>query len=579
MAVGSSNPDLAKDVQALFSVGVVANLSDGRLLERFASGPDGDRAAEAAFTELVRRHGPMVHRVCRNILNDPHDAHDATQATFLVLVRKAGSIRSRDSIAGWLHGTALRVARHARADAARRRLHERSGAVSEVVEPDPSGQEGWPELHEELARLPEKYRVPLVLCYLQGMTTEVAARQLGCPQGTILCRLSRGRERLRNRLIRRGLTASAALLALKQSPEVSGALTAGLATATARAALQFTTGSSAATASGMVSARGLALARDVLRTILMTKIKLLSAVVLAGTAIAVAAPSFSTTQAQQSPLPETRPEAKVAKKVDNRWVKKLPSGAVVELVGISTHPTGPKTWWSPDGARLSESPYASGGGELFPSANQQAREFAVRLKDGPDRQAEPVPVPIQTPTPTVRLKDGSDRQAESTWKIQPSGSSGSGSPRDQAGRQIPGMKMIAMTFPSDLVSCTVGFGLAAGPWKAEARCGPEGEAAMGLEKLGVIFGKSQEIRGRVAISVSFNALDQAVRIVAIDVNDNTHTAGRTTSLSAHDVAQQTLEFQLPLGSIKEFQFQTRPYEWAEFINVPLQPPAARQITP
>jgi len=552
MAVGSSNSSFAKDIRTLFEIGVLANLSDGQLLERFVDARTGNEASEAVFAEIVRRHGPMVHRVCRDILKNPHDTQDAVQATFVVLIRKADSVRSRESIASWLYGTATRVARRASTDAANRRPRERLVAVPEVIEP--VHDEGWSELHEELARLPEKYRVPLVLCYLEGMTTEAAARQLGCPQGTVLCRLSRGRERLRSRLVRRGLTASSALLALGRFSEARAvAMPAGLVGSTVRAALRFAADGSAAIGAGVVSARGLALAEGTLRTMLMTKIKLLGVLLLAGGTLAVVVPMTQSTKAQQPPpaQDQSRPEARKPKpKVDDRWVKKLPSGAVVELVGISNQPSGPTKWWTPGGKPLSVAPYASGGASTNARTNEQAREFAVRLKEIPNQ-----PMDVK-------------------WKFSPSGSFSVGNPVDQAGRIIPGMKMIAMTLPGNLAECVIEFGVAAGPWKVEASCGPGGEAAMGFEKIGIIFGRSYEIGGHSVIAVSHNTLNEAVRVVAIDVEGKEHTPGSTSYLSTRDIAQQTLEFPLALKSIKEFQFQTRPYEWAEFKDVPLQPPAA-----
>jgi RNA polymerase sigma factor (sigma-70 family) len=185
----------------LFRVGVVGDLTDGQLLERFVAGRD--ESAEAGFAALVERHGPMVLRVCRQILCDEHDAEDAFQATFLVLARRAGAVRKRESVASWLYGIAHRVARRSRADSARRLEHERRRAAMNTMESsddtDRNPSVGWPELHEEVDRLPEKYREAIVLCYLEGLTTEAAARRLACAQGTIMSRLSRGRNRLRQR--------------------------------------------------------------------------------------------------------------------------------------------------------------------------------------------------------------------------------------------------------------------------------------------------------------------------------------------------------------------------------------------
>jgi RNA polymerase sigma-70 factor (ECF subfamily) len=186
------------------------DLTDAELLERFRAHRD-----EAAFTLLVQRHGPMVMGVCRRLLGDRHGAEDAFQATFLVLARSAASIRTGGSLASWLHGVALRVARKARGSATRRREHERRSAVEAHVEPvdERTWEELRPILDEELSLLPEKYRAPVVLCYFEGKTNEQAAEELGCPKSSLSWRLGRARELLRERLVRRGITLSAGALA------------------------------------------------------------------------------------------------------------------------------------------------------------------------------------------------------------------------------------------------------------------------------------------------------------------------------------------------------------------------------
>jgi RNA polymerase sigma factor (sigma-70 family) len=235
MAGRPAGADVRNQLNTLALVGVVGNLSDAQLLGRFLSTRDG--TAQAAFTALVGRHGPMVLSVCRQVLGDPHDAQDAFQATFLVLAGHAGSVRKSDSLGSWLHGVALRVALRARADAARRRARERRGAALRSAESEREGvrSESWPEVHQEIARLPARYREPIVLCYLEGLSTEEAALRLGCPRGTVLSRLSRARENLRARLARRGL---APALALPRFPaEPPGAIPDGLATATSALAV------------------------------------------------------------------------------------------------------------------------------------------------------------------------------------------------------------------------------------------------------------------------------------------------------------------------------------------------------
>lgn len=195
---------IAREVRTLFRLGSVASLTDEALLARFADGGD-----EAAFEALVDRHGPMVLRVCRDVLGDSHEAQDAFQATFLVLLRRAGSIRRKASLAPWLHGVARRVSARAVARAARRRDCERRAIESgrgEAIEPDPASDLDRAALHAEIDRLPAIYRAPVVLCYLEGLTHDQAALRLGWPVGTVRGRLARARDRLRDRLRRRGLS-------------------------------------------------------------------------------------------------------------------------------------------------------------------------------------------------------------------------------------------------------------------------------------------------------------------------------------------------------------------------------------
>jgi RNA polymerase sigma factor (sigma-70 family) len=175
--------------------------SDAELLDRFTRGRD-----HAAFAALVRRHGPMVFGVCRRVLRDPHEAEEAFQVTFLVLVRKAGELRQPGRLASWLYGVANRVARKSRVSAARRGKHERAAAGPDMtVPPEELGEDVKAVLDEEMVALPEKYRAPLVLCYLEGLTNEAAAERLGWPTGSMSYRLARGRELLRKRLVRRGV--------------------------------------------------------------------------------------------------------------------------------------------------------------------------------------------------------------------------------------------------------------------------------------------------------------------------------------------------------------------------------------
>ena len=209
-------------LQTLFSVGVTAGLTDGQLLERFATQP-GD-AAELAFGALVERHGPMVFHACRGILGDEHEAQDAFQATFLVLLRKGGTLWVRDSLGPWLHRVACRAAGRARVDALHRRAHERRAAEQAAgSRGGESRSDRAAILHEELDRLPERYRVPIVLCDLQGRAYEEAGATWDAQWGRSGAGSRRGRERLRGRLTRRGLAPAAGWIAAELTADAARA--------------------------------------------------------------------------------------------------------------------------------------------------------------------------------------------------------------------------------------------------------------------------------------------------------------------------------------------------------------------
>jgi RNA polymerase sigma-70 factor (ECF subfamily) len=202
-----------KDILTLFGAGTVAGLTDGQLLERFAA--RGSEASELAFSALVARHGPMVLRACLGIIGDEHEAQDAFQASFLILARKARTLWVRDSLGPWLHRVACRTAVRASLHRDRRRATERRIAGElRRLEAGPATDDRGRVIHEEVDRLPDRYRIPVVLCDLEGRTYEEAARHLGCPIGTVKSRLARGRERLRERLTRRGLSPSGGLMGI-----------------------------------------------------------------------------------------------------------------------------------------------------------------------------------------------------------------------------------------------------------------------------------------------------------------------------------------------------------------------------
>ncbi len=266
----------------------------------------------------------MVLGVCREVLGNTHDAQDAFQATFLVLARKAASVRKTDSVASWLHGVALRVAVRAKAHATRRRVYERRSAVMRAAEfaSERGSPECWPELHEEIARLPQHYREPVVLCYLEGLSTEAAALRIGCPKGTVLSRLSRARERLRGRLDRRGLGLPAVGLAANLTSTVRTALPARLLDTTVRASLSFA-GRLPAEAT-FASATATTLARGMLYTMTVSKLAILGAAGLAGVFALGSAQTFGwlgglerAQEPTQSASGTTDPQEALARSVNN----------------------------------------------------------------------------------------------------------------------------------------------------------------------------------------------------------------------------------------------------------------------
>jgi RNA polymerase sigma factor (sigma-70 family) len=258
----------------------VADRTDGQLLAAFI-----DQKEEVAFEALVRRHGPMVFGVCRRLLHNDHDAEDAFQATFLVLARKAASVRPRERVASWLHGVALRTARKARATTAKLRAREKQ--VPALPEPAVVPQDPWrdlqPLLDQELNALPEYYRLAILLCDLEGKTLKEAAQQLGWPQGTLAGRLTRGRKLLARRLASRGVTLSAgSLAAILTQNEVSAAMPPSLLISTGKTAAMIAAGQ--ATSAGVVPAKVAALAEGVLKTMLVTRLKIVTVVLLVLTA-------------------------------------------------------------------------------------------------------------------------------------------------------------------------------------------------------------------------------------------------------------------------------------------------------
>jgi len=271
-------------------------LTDAQLLERFVTGRD-----EAAFEVLVWRHGPMVLGVCERLLHNEQDVEDVFQAAFLALARKAGSISKREALGGWLHTTTLRTALRVRLRASQQGRHQ--GLPTDVADPAAS-DEIWrdlrPVLDEEIGQLPLKYRLPIILFYLQGKTTEEVAQQLGCARGTVCSRLSWARERLRSRLSRRGLAFTGAALATALSRSTVLAVPTRLVQTTLKGSLAFAAGQATA---GAISTQAVTLAEGAIKAMFMTKLKLTAAILLTMTLAALGAGLWTQRVLAEKPAP------------------------------------------------------------------------------------------------------------------------------------------------------------------------------------------------------------------------------------------------------------------------------------
>jgi RNA polymerase sigma factor (sigma-70 family) len=320
-------------LQALFHAGSLTGITDGQLLERFVL-RDGE-PSEAAFAALVDRHGPLVWRTCRAVLRDEHQAADAFQAAFLVLVRKAGSLWVRDSIAPWLHRVAFRAANQARREARRRRETERRAAELRANWTEGEMTDDLADmLHREIDRLPDRHRIVVVLCDLEGRSHEEAARHLRCPVGTVKSRLARARERLREVLARRGIVPAVLASGIDRPPE-------GLVASTVRGSVLFA--SDPARASAVVSTSAAALEEGVRKTMIRVRLQVAILAALAVTGLLVPAwLAVARQAADDRAKTKVRPVGKEAgvSAVDLRgnWIVRVSGDDALALVGIEGPP-------------------------------------------------------------------------------------------------------------------------------------------------------------------------------------------------------------------------------------------------
>jgi RNA polymerase sigma factor (sigma-70 family) len=405
--------EFVKRIETLFRTGTSGGLTDRQLLEQFLERRGDD--AQDAFAALVDRHGAMVLRVCRQILPTEEDAEDAAQAAFLVLARRAPSISRRESLACWLHGVARRAAANLRvAHSRRRKLEHREGelraAAGHVVHGDFEAIENhddWARLHDELGSLPQSFRDPIILCYLDGLTQEQAAAQLRCPLGTIQSRLARGRAKLKTQLEKRGVGLSSAFAAANQIGGLQSCpAPQGWAEATVRLAVEF----GRVKAPAIASAAAVALAERVCRGIVLSKLKigaaitLLAAVLLSGaTALALrphrsdAAPILTQPAAaaprppQDAPPKQAFPPFESATRTIRGIVRDEQGRPVPKAwigLGVSPRPRRWQTVLPADRIRERKEPFRDGQGKIVP-AGVLGKDYELRNADGKWQPIDP----------------------------------------------------------------------------------------------------------------------------------------------------------------------------------------------
>ena len=535
-----------RQLRDVFAEGTATGLSDNQLLERFArkraQSVEAARAAETAFEVLVNRHGAMVWGVCRRVLGDVHEAEDAFQATFLLLVRKAGSLHIDGSLGRWLYGVARRIAIRARSQA-RKSASDGHGVFAAGAD-DPSGELEQRELraivNDEVDRLPLKYRCAIELCYFQGMTHDQAAHQLNWPVATVKSRLARGRHSLRRRLARRGLAPVGA--------GVTAALRQESCAAVPPAVVQSIVHASVSRAGNLLSPAVVGLTKGALQMMMWEKLRLASvgiAVVVGVTAAALAqrAPETPPAKVQQATAaaPISTPLSG-QDAPDPRWSKTISNGATVEVLAGSTHPSSVNTWWRPDGTPLPQPPCDPPPANIKADGEIVLRALVVRT----------------TKLPPATEWKWSVKEANGETQTQPK----------RGGESLSGLSATVAVFPSTLKSCTIRFQIAAGVWTTIlTRDTSEGAAASANAIY--FFGPPIATKSGSTLTVTHNLRDVFVRLVATDLDGEEWPSEPRGTATIKNLVQTTFKFSLPPDEITGIRLQTQPFEVVELSGVAL----------
>jgi RNA polymerase sigma factor (sigma-70 family) len=471
MARGHSEGRFVGQIRTLFEVGYLGDLPDEQLIERFRSGEDV--SSEAAFAALIRRHGPMVLGVCRRLLADPHLAEDAFQATFVVLARRAGSVRDRAALGAWLHRVARRIATRLKVQTDRRNARERPLVVEVAVDlPDRvEHDEVRAAIDEEIDRLGHDQRIPFVLCCLEGLSHEEASQRLRWPIGTVKSRLARGRRRLQDRLTRRGLAPSSAIAAASGvglvGLDASAAVPPALVEATSKAVAASLVGGGLT--AGAVPAAVSALVREVLGSMIALKLKLAAI----GTMAAVG--SVATIGLALAIPPAGKPPGK------------LSVVTVADTPQAEAKPTVPAISLSASGRVV------DGAGRAIPGARVVLREWSqYRLNELSPKDYEEV----------MRTREIVDIVAETK-----SDAGGQFRFQDIAAPGFSKYEHVGNTvFPWDVVALEPGRGLAWEPLSGRSQRTP----------ITLVLGDEGIVRGRVVEPGGRPVGDAKVKVIGID---------------------------------------------------------------
>ncbi len=535
-----------RHLRDVFTEGTSTGLSDSQLLERFArkhaQSIEAARAAETAFEVLVNRHGAMVWGVCRRVLGDVHEAEDAFQATFLLLVRKAGSLHIDGALGRWLYGVARRIAIRARSQA--RKSSSVGSAVFAAAADDPAGELEQRELraivNDEVDRLPLKYRYAIELCYFKGMTHDQAALELNWPVATVKSRLARGRHNLRRRLARRGLAPLGA--------GVTASLCQECRAAVPPAVVQSIVHASVSQAGKLLSPAVVSLTNGVLQMMMLEKLRL----AFVGIAIVVGV----TTAALAQRAPQTEP-ANVGQAtaiaptptpvfgqdaLDPRWSRTLSNGATVEVLAVSTHPSSANTWWLPDGTPLPQPPCDPPQAKITADGEIVLRALVVR----------------STKLPPATEWKWSVREASAATQSQ----------AKRGGRPLSGLREAVAVFPSTLKTCTVRFEIAAGVWTT-VLTRDTSEGATASTNAIYFFGPPIARRTETTLTVTHNLRDVFVRLVAIDLDGEEWPSEPRGTSTIKDLVQMNFEFPVPHEEITGIRLQTKQYEIVDIPGVAL----------